>query len=74
VVSFPSHSKEAVSVFLEYSVRKIAKTRRAKKNPKTDSDSAHQNYARIIDFFQSTKICLVVKFEILKRNLEKVSK
>jgi hypothetical protein len=49
VVSFRSHLIRAISVLLEDPLRIISGTRRAGKNPKTDSDSAHQNQQRIPD-------------------------
>jgi hypothetical protein len=43
VVSFRGHSIWAFSVFFEDSLKIISGTLRARKNLKTDSDSAHQN-------------------------------
>jgi hypothetical protein len=51
--------KKIPKTVLEYSLRNISGAWRAGKNLKTDSDSTHQNKARIVEFF-STHICSLI--------------
>jgi hypothetical protein len=55
-----SKPKNLHSLFLEHSLRTISEAWSAGKNLKTESDSEHQNKARIVGFFQKTKSCWVV--------------
>jgi hypothetical protein len=56
VVTFRSHLIRAFSVFLEH-FGLYQEPDGLEKNLKTDSDSAHQNQSRIVDFHLKTKTC-----------------